>query len=222
MGQAKRRAGKINVLKAGLSPIDSQKAAAIHEAAHVIAAVHFGVSLGEEGVSLEELKEYRNGRLRVDYGGYAATQWQGLNAAISDERWSECAASAMIGPLAELRYRLSVSKDVPPEALVNRVLKSGHRDFESCLSKTTPEEVVEDLARLCLAPLIGQPYKPITSNPASEYASAWTALAKSLLDNFYDSAIRRFADYLLSAPNFRLSSSEAESFAKQQLKAVTS
>lgn len=139
---------------------------------------------------------------------------------ISDDRWSECAASAMIGPLAELRYRLSVSKDAP-QALMDTVLNGGREDFEACFKPQNHDEV-EVLVRLCFAPVVGQPYKPVTSNEAWAYADKWVSLSNDLLNAYYTSDIKSFAAYLLSAPSFRLSTSEvskwlAGHFVKQHL-----
>jgi len=63
MGQAKKRSDEIKALKAHGRRDDQAlgkfKPAAVHESAHVIAAMHFDVPIGDGGVSLKEREDGR-------------------------------------------------------------------------------------------------------------------------------------------------------------------
>ena len=176
-------------------------AAAIHEAAHVIAGFHWNAPMGKAGVSLTHGKN--------DVAGFSDTAWTQLPN--NRETWYASHVATLIAPFAEFVYRDKTSDDFNWE----RMISSARGDFAIIASVTnaehSPEKVPLDMqmnyGRMCF--LIWFRREPenfvrVASVGAVSHFRDLVSDADAMLKAYWEQIVA-FANALLSTDNYRIS-----------------
>lgn len=216
MGQAKRRRAEIEALKAAEALrareecATNRLACAIHESAHLIAAFHFDVPVGERGVHI------RSAEGTSDFIGFTNTlqsQLYGNVNELSDERRTEYMAQALIGPIAEYRLLnnrtdqiltfwandIASAVGIPVEINHQRGFgRCSKDDVQHCTTLTTYCLTVIDNHNVPLPNVW-----PDKSNLLDVFQNA--ALLAERIRKQYEATIQSFASALINAPGMTFS-----------------
>lgn len=221
MGQAKRRSDEIKALKA----LGKFKAPAVHESAHVIAAMHFGVPIGDGGVWL---KEHEDGRVSGCVNDALPTSLSMSELADNRQAFLEHEAVNFAGPFAEFFFVLD---DRDPVWVVERESRMWLDDFATAMGMEgrrdgqghtffSDEQFdnVEQFAFRCFALLVGEatvteigPVVCGDRNIAPLIGEAVLGTRKLVRTYWQD--ILNFSDVLLASPGFAMTKARVDEWA---------
>ncbi|MGA3104747.1 MAG: hypothetical protein ABSD53_09720 [Terriglobales bacterium] len=189
MGEAKRRR------KVGLEPRPPfrVRAAAFHEAAHVLAGFHWDVPILEVYVQQQG----------SDAMGFTDAQWSQLEP--TKAAWYGNRISQLAGPIADLQHRLDAGCDADE---VEACLISCYDDFRDIMGRhgVTPEEGIR-FGRACFLLFLGMESEVKVLNQETATFTKTLVMDTTALVTAYAAQIANLADAILAAPDMKLSES---------------
>jgi hypothetical protein len=232
MGQAKKRAAEIQVLKAANPTLSNKlQAAAIHECGHALANFHYEIPFGDEGLWLMqehgEVKGFSDSRPSEKFGAVNAPDF------LRDDPEGSRAylVSSLAGPLAEFYFWFDEGR--PPDRILAENEDAWLNDFAVLLGiKGTEREhgVLYDSEQLkqaqhifnwCMKTLFGAlgwietpKLPPVMFSDQDVSLPFRNAVIEAMnLVNLYQQEIHALAEHLLAAPNTRLAKAQLYAWA---------
>lgn len=229
MGQAKKRLDEIKALKA----LGKLKPAAVHESAHVIATMHFGVPIGDGGVWLKEYDDHVSG-----FNDAKPTQKHGnlsMGELVKNRQFFlEYQAMHYAGPLAEFFF---VKGNRDPVRVFERSIEYGfwRSDFAAAMGANGDER--EDkmffndeqfnnagqFALRCFALLVGDATElgPILCGDENiEPLVREAVLGTGKLVRAYWQRVLNLSDVLLASPSFAMTKTRLDEWATANFRPI--